>query len=138
MKGDGMAETPEATIRAAAEAYVAGDEEGLFQHLHDGVRVLGSEQLENWHGMEEARYQMTGELMRLRPEGPGSVSGGLVDLALNPEAGEIQQTDDVAWWSVTGDLMLDRRYYQEASWTTVLMRDGDGWKIVHSHFSIHR
>lgn len=138
VKGDGMDETPDATIRAAAEAYVAGDEEGLFQHLHDGVRVLGSEQMENWQGMEEARYQMTGELMRLRPDGPGSVSGGLVELALNPEVRDIQQTDDVAWWSATADLMLDGRYYREASWTTVLMRDDSGWKIVHSHFSIHR
>lgn len=138
MKGGRMTETPDATIRAAADAYVVGDEEGLFQYLHDGVRVLGSEQMENWLGTEEARYGMTGELTRLRPDGPGSVSGGLVELALNAEVRDIQQTDDVAWWSATGDLMLDRRYYREASWTTVLMRDDKGWKIVHSHFSIHR
>lgn len=133
-----MAETPEATIRAAAEAYVAGDEDRLFQELDDAVHVLGSEQFENWLGMRETRQGMAAELRRLKPEGTGSVGGGLVDLALQPNAPDINQTDDVAWWSATSDLTLDGRYYRETSWTTVLRRDGKDWKIVHSHFSIHR
>jgi hypothetical protein len=133
-----MAETPAATIRAAAEAYVAGDGDRLFQQLDDAVHVLGSEQFENWLGMDETRQGMAAELRRLKPEGPGSVGGGLVDLALQPNAPDIHQTDDVAWWSATSDLTLDGRYYRETSWTTVLRRDHKDWKIVHSHFSIHR
>lgn len=133
-----MAETPDATIRAAARAYVEGDEDGLFQQLHDAAHVLGSEQLENWRGTEQARYGLSTELRRLQPGGPGSVSGELVERALNPELDEVQQTEDMAWWSVTADVTLDGRYYREASWTTVLMSDAKDWKIVHSHFSIHR
>lgn len=55
--------------------------------------------------------------------------------------------DTAAWWSATGDLEVDHAYHREASWTVVLRREsfseedfeqsGD-WKIVHSHFSIHR
>jgi hypothetical protein len=133
-----MAETPDATIRAAAEAYVAGDEDGLFEQMHDGVHVLGSEQLENWSGNEQARHGMRGELQRLLPDGPGSVSGELVERALNPEVEDFQQSDEMAWWSVTADVTLDGRYYREASWTTVLARHAKDWQIVHSHFSIHR
>lgn len=133
-----MHETPDATIRAAAEAYMAGDEEELFRQLADDVRVLGSEQLENWMGTREARHGMTAELARMRPDGPGSVGGSLVERALNPEVREVQQSHDMAWWSVTADITLDGRYYQEASWTTVLRRHDKDWKIVHSHFSIHR
>lgn len=133
-----MADTPEATIRAAAEAYVAGDAEGLFQQLDDAVHVLGSEQFENWLGVEETRQGMAVELQRLKPDGPGSVGGGLVDLALHPNAPDIHQTEDVAWFSATSDLTLDGRYYRETSWTAVLRHDGKDWKIVHSHFSIHR
>lgn len=133
-----MAETPEATIRAAAHAYVGGDEEGLFYQLDDGVHVLGSEQLENWKGQEEARHGMIAELRRLKSDGPGSVGGELVERALNPEAREVQQTEDVAWWSITADITLDGRYYKEASWSTVLRRHDKDWKIIHSHFSIHR
>ncbi len=133
-----MAETPDATIKAAAQAYVAGDEEGLFRQLDDGVHVLGSEQLENWKGQEEARHGMTTELRRVKSDGPGSVGGELVERALNPEAREVQQSEDVAWWSTTADITLDGSYYKEASWTTVLRRHDKDWKIVHSHFSIHR
>jgi hypothetical protein len=133
-----MAETPDATISAAAEAYLAGDEDGLFQQLHDAAHVLGSEQLENWRGTDQARHGMSNELRRLQPDGPGSVSGELVERALHPEVEESQQTEDMAWWSVSADVTLDGRYYREASWTTVLVRDAMDWKIVHSHFSIHR
>ena len=142
-----MAETPEDTIRAAAEAYIRGDEDGLHQQLDDTVRMLGSEQRDNWEGRDRALRRLDPELGRRRALAGGvsgklidSVSGSLIDCVNAPEP--VEQTGDLAWWSATGDLNVDGTYHRETSWTVVLRRDGEygggDWKIVHSHFSIHR
>ena len=139
-----MAETPEETIRIAAQAYVAGDEEGFMAQLDEQVRMLGSEQRDNWNGRETALRRMASELERRRTIAR-SVSGSLLEQL---EAPEIHQTGDMAWWSGTGDLDVDGSYHRETSWTVVLRyqnyseddyeQKGGDWKIVHSHFSIHR
>lgn len=131
------ASTAEETVKEAAEAYISGDEEKLYRLLADGVHVLGSEQQDNWRGRDEALSRLGSELERRRAA-PGVVSGSLVDRAVTPD--EVQESEDLAWWSGTGDLNVDGRYHREATWTVVLSREGsDGdWKIAHSHFSIHR
>jgi hypothetical protein len=139
-----MADTPEETISAAAQAYIAGDEEGLMAQLDEHVRVLGSEQRDNWNGRETALGRLGSELERRRTIAR-SVGGSLLEQL---EAPEIQQNGDMAWWSGTGDLDVDGAYHRETSWTVVLRHEsysedaheqkGGDWKIVHSHFSIHR
>lgn len=142
-----MAETPEETIRAAAEAYIRGDETALHQQLDDTVRMLGSEQRDNWEGRDRALRRLDPELGRRRALAGGvsgklidSISGSLIDCVNSLEP--VEQTGDLAWWSATGDLNVDGAYHRETSWTVVLRRDGESyggdWKIVHSHFSIHR
>ena len=134
-----MAVTPEETIKAAAVAYIAGDEDGLHQLLDDSVRVLGSEQRDNWDGRDRALRRMGSELVRRRTIAK-SVSGSLVEAVDALES--VDQQEGLAWWSGTGDLDVDGVYHRETSWTVVLRRCGEeddtDWKIVHSHFSIHR
>jgi hypothetical protein len=134
-----MADTPAETIRAAAMAYISGDEDGLNELMDDGVRVLGSEQRDNWDGREKALRRLSPELGR-RKTIANSVSGSLIDAVTSLES--CDQQEGLAWWSGTGDLDVDGAYFRETSWTVVLRRcdeesDSD-WKIVHSHFSIHR
>lgn len=134
-----MAVTPEETIKAAALAYIAGDEDGLHQLLDDGVRVLGSEQRDNWDGRDHVLHRMGRELERRRTLA-NSVSGSLIEAVDALES--VDQQAGLAWWSGTGDLEVDGAYHREASWTVVLRRwgeeDDSEWRIVHSHFSIHR
>lgn len=140
-----MAETPEETIRAAARAYIEGDDEALFGQLAGNARVLGSEQRDNWHGRETAASALGPELERRRTMAM-SVGGSLVDQI---EGCTVQLIgDQAAWWSASGDLEVDGSYHRETSWTVVLAYEGysedeheqggGDWKIVHSHFSIHR
>ncbi|HUG33091.1 MAG TPA: nuclear transport factor 2 family protein [Acidimicrobiia bacterium] len=139
-----MANTPEETIRVAAQAYIAGDEEAFMAQLDEQVRILGSEQRDNWSGREKALRRLGSELERRRTI-KRSVGGSLLEQL---EAPEIQQNGDMAWWSGTGDLNVDGSYHRETSWTVVLRyqnyseddheQEGGDWKIVHSHFSIHR
>lgn len=139
-----MADTPEETISAAAQAYIAGDEEALMAQLDEGVRMLGSEQRDSWTGRETALRRLGSELERRRTIRK-SVGGSLLEQL---EAPEIHQNGDMAWWSGTGDLTVDGSYHRETSWTVVLRHQnyseddheqkGGDWKIVHSHFSIHR
>jgi hypothetical protein len=139
-----MADTPEETITAAAQAYIAGDEEALMAQLDEQVRVLGSEQRDTWNGRDMALGRLGSELERRRTIAK-SVGGSLLEQL---EAPEIHQNGDMAWWSGTGDLDVDGAYHRETSWTVVLRYEsysedaheqkGGDWKIVHSHFSIHR
>lgn len=135
-----MAVTPEETIKAAAVAYIAGDEDGLHQLLDDSVRVLGSEQRDNWDGRDRVLRRMGSELVRRRTIAKGGVSGSLIEAVDALES--VDQQEGLAWWSGTGDLDVDGAYHRETSWTVVLRRCGEeddtDWKIVHSHFSIHR
>ena len=68
----------------------------------------------------------------------GTVTGSLIDHV--SECAGVNEMGDVALWSATGDLEIDGYYHRKASWTVVLNRaDTEAeWKIVHSHFSIHR
>jgi len=139
-----MAETPEETIRAAAQAYVAGDEEAFNAQLDDSVVVLGSEQRDHWIGRERALGRLERELERRRSVAK-SIGGSLLEQL---EVVEANRIGDAAWWSATGDLSVDGSYHRETSWTVVLRYEnfseddheqkGGDWKIVHSHFSIHR
>lgn len=139
-----MAETPEETIRAAAQAYVAGDEDAFNAQLDDSVVVLGSEQRDHWKGRERALGRLERELERRRTIAK-SIGGSLLEQL---EVVEANRSGDVAWWSATGDLSVDGSYHRETSWTVVLRYEnysedeheqkGGDWKIVHSHFSIHR
>ncbi len=139
-----MADTPEETISAAAQAYIAGDEEALMAQLDEGVRMLGSEQRDNWTGRETTLRRLGSELERRRTIRE-SVGGSLLEQLETPE---IHQNGNMAWWSGTGDLTVDGSYHRETSWTVVLRHQnyseddyeqkGGDWKIVHSHFSIHR
>ena len=126
-----MADTPEEAIEKAAHAYMAGDAEGLFEQLAENVRVLGSEWEDHWDGRRTALDGLAGELAR-RAKG-GTVSGSLVDPPFTVDSTE----NNMAWSSRKGRLNIDAKVY-EASWTTILRREDAGWKIVHSHFSIHR
>ncbi|HJQ76322.1 MAG TPA: nuclear transport factor 2 family protein [Acidimicrobiia bacterium] len=140
-----MAATPEETIRAAAQAYVAGDDEGLMSQLAERARVLGSEQRDNWHGREAAARRLAPELERRRTIDK-SVGGSLIEQIGTCEVERIG--DEAAWWTASGDLEVDGAYHRETSWTVVLSFEGysedshdqagGDWKIVHSHFSIHR
>ncbi|HWL48308.1 MAG TPA: nuclear transport factor 2 family protein [Acidimicrobiia bacterium] len=128
----------EETIRAAAEAYIAGDADSFSEQLHEDARVLGSEQLDYWSSREGAMEGLGNELVR-RQAAVGTVTGSLIDQALACEG--VNEMGDVALWSTTGDLEIDGYYHRTASWTVVLHRTVESeveWKIVHSHFSIHR
>ncbi len=128
----------EQTIRAAAEAYIAGDAESFSEQLDENALVLGSEQLDYWSNREGAMEGLGTELMR-RQAAVGTVTGSLIDQVLECEG--VNEMGDVAVWSTTGDLEIDGFYHRTASWTVVLHRTvdtEDEWKIVHSHFSIHR
>jgi SnoaL-like domain len=133
-----MTGTPEEVIRAAVEAYVAGDNNGIEQQLGLHVRIIGSEQRDNFDGRDHALHRLGAELERRRRL--NSVGGTLVDAAMAAEG--VYQSGDMAWWSGSGNLNVDGTYHNETSWTVVLNREGEGmkgeWKIVHSHFSIHR
>lgn len=131
-----MSETPAGTIKAAAEAYLAGDRDALEALLHEDVHVLGSEEGEDWGSRTTVRANLGPELKRIR-EGQ-AVEGGLVDLTHELDPAEVEERGDIAWWSVTGNMVLGDTYHSQTSWTVVLRREGDGWQIVHSHFSIHR
>jgi len=126
------------TIRAAAEAYIAGDAESFSEQLHENARVLGSEQRDHWSDRAGAMQGLGTELER-RQSAVGTVTGSLIDHVL--ECDGVREMGDVALWSTTGDLEIDGYYHRRASWTVVLNRGDDTegeWKIVHSHFSIHR
>ena len=125
------------TIRAAAEAYITGDADSFSEHLHENARVLGSEQRDYWSDREGAMHGLGTELER-RQGAVGTVTGSLIDHVRECEG--VNEMGDVALWSSTGDLEIDGYYHRKASWTVVLHRvdTGDDWKIVHSHFSIHR
>ena len=124
-----MAHTPEHTIEEATRAYREGDAATLSRLLADDVRVLGSEWGDDWQGREQADEHLAGELALRR-----SVSGPLVEA---PFTVDTSDDGNMAWSSRKGRLYLDDKVY-EASWTTVLRKDKEDWKIVHSHFSIHR
>ena len=128
----------EETIRAAAEAYIAGDAYSFSEQLHENALVLGSEQRDHWSDREGAMMGLGAELER-RQAAVGTVTGSLIDQVLECEG--VNEMGDVALWSTTGDLEIDGYYHRKASWTVVLHRTvdtEDEWKIVHSHFSIHR
>lgn len=133
-----MAGTPEETITAAAEAYVAGDNAGLEQQLHPNVRIVGSEQRDNFQGRDFAFQRLGKELERRRKF--NSVSGTLIDAARAPQ--DIHEAGDLAWWTASGNLNVDGTYHNETTWTVIMSRDADkeggDWEIVHSHFSVHR
>jgi hypothetical protein len=129
----------EETIRAAAEAYIAGDADSFSEQLDENARVLGSEQLDYWSDREGAMEGLGHELVRRQAAVPGTVTGSLIDQVLACEG--VTEMGDVALWSTTGDLEIDGYYHRTASWTVVLHRTVESeeeWKIVHSHFSIHR
>lgn len=134
-----MGATPQETIRQAAEAYLAGDQQSLYDQLHENARVIGSEQRDMWSDREEATRELARELDRRRATS-GSVRGGLIDQIHECEG--IREMGDVAMWSTSGDIELDGYYHRRASWTVVVTRAGskdeEDWRIVHSHFSIHR
>jgi ketosteroid isomerase-like protein len=134
-----MTGSPEDTIRAAAEAYLSGDGESFAAYLHDEARVLGSEQRDVWGTREEAMNALGRELER-RQSFKNGVSGSLIEHIR--ECVGIREMGDTALFSTTGDLDIDGYYHRKASWTVVLRRSeektGGDWKIVHSHFSIHR
>lgn len=132
-----MADTPEATIRMAADAYMAGNADGLAEQLHENVRIHGSEWEDHWNGQQAALHGLSSELARhsAHHSAGGSFGGSLVDFDLQPI--EVNAVEDMAWSSRKGRLDVDDKIY-EASWTCVLQRGDDGWRIVHSHFSIHR
>ena len=134
-----MLESAEETIRAAAEAYLSGDSESFSGFLDDDARVLGSEQRDVWSRREDVMDALGSELER-RQSIKDSVSGSLVEHIR--ECVGVREMGDVALFSTTGDLEIDGYYHRKASWTVVLHRGhettSDDWKIVHSHFSIHR
>ena len=134
-----MGETARDTIRQASEAYLGGDSDALYQQLHENVRVIGSEQRDVWSDRHQAVGELGPELERRRATS-GSVRGSLIDQISGCEG--VEESGDVAFWSTTGSIELDGYQHPRASWSVVVARDkekseGD-WKIVHSHFSIHR
>lgn len=133
-----MAGTPEETITAAAEAYIAGDNATLERQLSPNVRIIGSEQRDNFDGRDFAFQRLGKELERRRKY--NSVGGSLVDAARAPE--DVHETGDLAWWTASGDLNVDGTYHHETTWTVIMSRSGDDeggdWEIIHSHFSVHR
>jgi hypothetical protein len=82
---------------------------------------------------------MGSELKRRRTTAM-TVGGSLIEAVDALES--VDQQAGLAWWSGTGDLDVDGAYHRETSWTVVLRRwgeeDDSDWRIVHSHFSIHR
>lgn len=133
-----MAGTPEATIKAAAEAYIAGDNDSLERQLAREVRIIGSEQRDNFNGRDLAFQRLGKELERRRKY--NSVGGTLVDAAMAAE--DVHEIGEMAWWTGSGSLNIDGTYHNETSWTVIMIREGDekdgNWEIVHSHFSVHR
>lgn len=134
-----MLGSAEDTIRAVAEAYLTGDAESFSDHLDEDARVLGSEQRDVWSGRNEVMSGMTPELQR-RQGMKNGVTGSFVEHIR--ECAGITEMGDTALFSTTGDLDIDGYYHRKASWTVVLRRSagetGEVWKVVHSHFSIHR
>ena len=135
-------EAIQAAIRAVAEAYMTGDGESLQVHLHEErLGVHGSDQGDHWRGRGEVREGLRSELRRHREAldgSEGNVRGSLVDFDGRPTRVNVSGDGDMAWSFRTGDLTIDNEYYGDTSWTTILERDEGDWKIVHSHFSIHR
>lgn len=134
-----MGATAQDAIRQAAHAYLSGDQDGLYEQLHENATVIGSEQRDLWSDREEATRELAPEMDRRRATS-GSVRGGLIDKIEECEG--VREAGPVAVWSATGDIELDGYYHRRASWTVVVSRqeeksDGE-WQIVHSHFSIHR
>lgn len=145
-----MAATAADTIRSAAQAYQQGDEAALAEELHPNVRVVGSEWYDDWTGPEAAVRGMRGELTRhaaAREAGRTSlyVDGPLIDFDANPIGGAdesetdgaLHEVGDVAWWGRKDRLLLEGKMF-DASWSVVLRNDDGNWRIVQSHFSIHR
>ena len=130
-----MAETPEAAIQAVTEAYLGGDLDGFTEQLDDEFHGHGSEEGEYWRGRDDALETTLAEEVRQVPDG-GPPSGQLVELAGQAEG--VNELGEVAWFSCSGDLHLDDEYHPQASWSTVLRRRDGDWRIVLSHFSIHR
>jgi hypothetical protein len=129
-----MARTPEATIRAVTEAYLGGDVAVFTEQLDDEFHGHGSEQGEYWTSRDEALQRtLAGEVSRV-PKNPPS--GELVELAKRAQC--VNEIGEVAWFSCSGTLHLDGVDHEQASWSTVLRRRDGDWKIVLSHFSIHR
>lgn len=126
-------------IGKAAYHYEAGSED-LYDLLHERAHVLGSEAGEDWRGKAVAAANLGTELRRIRDKRQ-RVAGALLEFAKNPDPAEIGLSNegDVAWWTTTGNLVLDDEFHSQTSWTVVLSKDKAGeWKIAHSHFSIHR
>lgn len=134
-----MGDTAQDTIRQAAEAYLGGDADALYEQLHENARVIGSEQRDLWSHREEAVRELGPELGRRRATS-GSVRGALIDQISECEG--VREVGDFAFWSATGSIELDGYRHPLASWTVVVSREPETsegqWRIMHSHFSIHR
>lgn len=130
-----MARTPEATIRAVTEAYLGGDVAVFTDQLDEEFHGHGSEQGEYWTSRDEALQRtLANEVRQVSPKNPPS--GELVELAKRAQC--VNEIGEVAWFSCSGGLVLDGEDHQQASWSTVLRRRDGDWRIVLSHFSIHR
>ncbi len=125
-------------IANVAKAYVAGEEDFVTSYLHPRVHVLGSEADESWRGHYDTEAGLHEELADLRAK-RRTVGGELVEAALEPPEADIKVRGDVAWWSYTGKINLHGESEEQSSWSVVLERNHGGeWKVVHSHFSVHR
>jgi SnoaL-like domain len=131
-----MAATPQETIEAAIERYLADDADGVLEQFHDNARIRGSKKGEKWNNKHGARGQLDTDLAEL------AISGDFVDPA-NTVASDLMPLGGgaVYLFDRTGEIEVTRKTGKknkekgEARWTAILEPDGPGWIITHSHFS---
>lgn len=136
-------QTAAGAIQGAATDYQHGDENFVNSHLRDNVQVVGSEKGEHWKSREAARPILAAEMQQIKAE-TRSVGGPLVEAAKAVTAGDVTERGNIAWWAETGEIDLKApgdavpERHEQATWTVALEQIAGDWKIVHSHFSIHR
>jgi len=130
-----MADTATDTIVETINAYVAGHGGDVMKQFHTNAKIRGSKPKDKWEKKAHARPQVDIDLATYDVTGPMA----------SPVIGNNELTslaDGVMLFDRTGKVSFKRkkgkpgRVTAEGRWTAILKEYSDGWKIVHSHFSL--
>lgn len=130
-----MASTATDTIVKTINAYVTeSDADAVLTQFHTDARIRGTKSKDKWEKKAHAKPQIKTDLATF------TVSGPFTSLEIQPDeltglaSGVMlfDRTDKVTFTRKKGK----KRVTAEARWTAILKEYSDGWKIMHSHFSL--
>lgn len=127
------ADSPESALRGIAQAYMSREADAVLSYFAEDARVIGSLRHEDWSRRDDVRdylgqeLESFGDLQQTFLGGPEEALELVVD------------TESVKVFTLPGELsgtFRGRAFSHDGRWTCVLRYDSDGWRVVHSHFSL--